>query len=295
MANAILNSPPSLYLLKHLIGLVDPPRYSSKPLATSLNQRKHSAFDPEQLRGLPPGQKETSVILLQDAFTSFYESRVVLDCMDLFTRMGFKVYVAPFQPNGKPLHIKGFLEKFKHVAKRNIYWLKELAKTRIPIVGIDPSIVLSFRDEYPGILGREEMGFEILLPQEFLLRSFQHPPITKNGVSKKYLLFGHCMENSGVPESKLHWRRLFHTFGLEIEMMEVGCCGMAGTFGHEQEHVEESLGIYKMSWKRKLPHQYLRTQQVLATGFSCRAQVERFTGFRPLHPLQALLNEWDNL
>ena len=66
---------------------------------------------------------------------------------------------------------------------------------------------------------------------------------------------------------------------------------MAGTFGHETDHFEESLGIYNMSWKNKIPKDPYSRNKILATGFSCRSQVKRFEGFRPMHPLQALLRE----
>ena len=66
---------------------------------------------------------------------------------------------------------------------------------------------------------------------------------------------------------------------------------MAGTYGHEKEHYEESKGIFKMSWQHHMPNELAQQATILATGYSCRSQVKRFAGFRPMHPLQALLQE----
>jgi len=109
------------------------------------------------------------VILLQDAFTSFYESQVVVEFYQLLKKLDFSVYVAPFHPNGKPLHVKGFLTKFRYVAERNTEWLTHVGGAGIPIVGLDPSIVLTYRDEYLRILGQKDLPFKVQLPQEFLM------------------------------------------------------------------------------------------------------------------------------
>jgi Fe-S oxidoreductase len=75
--------------------------------------------------------------------------------------------------------------------------------------------------------------------------------------------------------------------GLDLTPVAVGCCGMAGTFGHEASHLDESTGIYQLSWQQAIAK--FAPQQILASGYSCRSQVARFEGFKPKHPLQALL------
>ena len=109
--------------------------------------------------------------------------------------------------------------------------------------------------------------------------------------SKDYHLLGHCTEKTIAEGSLELWKDVFDLFGLNLIHINAGCCGMAGTFGHETEHYEESLGIYNLSWKEKIPDDPFYRQKILATGFSCRSQVKRFDGFRPLHPAQALLRE----
>ncbi|HBL55682.1 MAG TPA: glycerol-3-phosphate dehydrogenase, partial [Deltaproteobacteria bacterium] len=212
----------------------------------------------------------------------------------LLCKLGFKVYVAPFHPNGKPLHVKGFLSQFQKVAEKNTKWLAHVARCGIPMVGLDPSVVLTYRDEYLKILGENQLTFEVMLPQEFLITRTEI--LLKHAVSVKdnlqdYQLLGHCTEKTDAQLSQEQWKEVFKLLGLSLRLIPVGCCGMAGTYGHETEHYEESRGIYNLSWKKKIPEDHFLRQNILTTGFSCRSQIKRFEGFRPLHPLQALLRE----
>ena len=208
--------------------------------------------------------------------------------------MNLSVYVAPFHPNGKPLHVKGFLTKFRSVAERNTKWLTHVGGAGIPIVGLDPSIVLTYRDEYLRILGQKDLPFKVQLPQEFLMMNSKncrrHSVKVKRNI-EEYHLLGHCTEKTTAEGSFELWKDVFDLFGLDLMLINAGCCGMAGTYGHETEHYEESLGIYNLSWRKKIPEDPFCRQNILTTGFSCRSQVKRFDGFRPLHPVQALLRE----
>ena len=294
LANALLSWPLSRMLLKNLIGLRDLPIYSPESVRRLLQKAEAPAFDVEELILRTPEELEQSVILLQDAFTSFYESQVVMDFYELLKQLDYTVYVAPFSPNGKPLHVKGFLKKFREVVVKNTNWLSYAARCGIPLVGLDPSVVLTYRDEYLKIFGKNKLPFEVLLPQEFLVKKLKKLPGHTVSISKKiqeYKLLGHCTEKTGAQLSQELWQDVFEAFGLSLELIPVGCCGMAGTYGHETDHFEESRGIYNLSWSKKIPEDPLLQQNILVSGFSCRSQVKRFEGFRPLHPLQALLRE----
>ncbi|MBC8258978.1 MAG: FAD-binding oxidoreductase [SAR324 cluster bacterium] len=294
LANSLFSWPLSKGLLKNQIGLRDLPLYSPESVRTRLIKSSAPVFDLDKLSSSTPEELGQSVILLQDAFTSFYESQVVMDFYELLRQLDYTVYVAPFHPNGKPLHVKGFLEKFRKVAEQNTKWLSHVALCGIPIVGVDPSIVLTYRDEYLKILEVNEIPFEVMLPQELLCRN--SGKLSKHAVSAKknnneYHLLGHCTEKTDVQLSQKMWQDVFKSFGLTLQQIQVGCCGMAGTYGHETIHFKESRGIYDLSWKNKIPEDQILRQNILTTGFSCRSQVRRFSGFRPLHPLQALLRE----
>ena len=292
--NAIINLPLNRNLLKNKIGLRDFPLYSPESVRQRLREVNAVEFDLDKLNSLSQHELERSVILVQDAFTSFYESQLVLEFYELLRKLNYTVYVAPFHPNGKPLHVKGFLAQFRKVAEKNAKWLSHIALSGIPMVGLDPSVVLTYRDEYLKILGENELPFKVMLPQEFLImNSAKHSNYGVAATEKlqDYKLLGHCTEKTDAQLSQEQWKEVFEEFGLSLSLIAAGCCGMAGTYGHETEHYEESRGIYDLSWSDKIPQDPFLRQNILTTGFSCRSQVKRFEGFRPLHPLQVLLRE----
>lgn len=263
--------------------LVDSPSVSMLSIKNELKKRNAWRFDINALKHLSSEQKSKSVILLQDAFTSFYQPRMLLDTYDLLTRLGFSVYVAPFFENGKPLHVKGFLRKFSRLAKKNSARLKQFSQLNIPLVGIDPSITLTYRDEYQKVLGVQDINVHLL--QEWLAKQLSSIKVPKT--TGTYHLLAHCTEKTMAIETEKQWQRIFENFGLQLIPLNAGCCGMAGSYGHEVEHVVHSKALFDMDWRRYLeenPH------TVLATGYSCRSQVHRIMGQVVLHPIQLLAN-----
>ena len=109
------------------------------------------------------------MVLVQDAFTSWYETHVVLAVLDLMRAIGFRPFVAPFRPNGKPLHVHGFLGAFTRAASRNASMLRDLAATGVELVGVDTSMTLTYRSEY-GMLPEADRPPPVLLLQEWLAR-----------------------------------------------------------------------------------------------------------------------------
>jgi Fe-S oxidoreductase len=109
-------------------------------------------------------------------------------------------------------------------------------------------------------------------------------------VSKTPLrLFGHCTERTAEAGSQAQWQRIFGALGVELDLVATGCCGMCGVFGHEAEHLDESRGIFDMSWRTALAgDDEEQRSRNLVTGHSCRSQVKRFEGFLARHPVEAL-------
>ncbi|MEF1213916.1 (Fe-S)-binding protein, partial [Vibrio alginolyticus] len=93
-------------------------------------------------------------------------------------------------------------------------------------------------------------------------------------------------EKTKIPETEKSWQSIFQHFGLNLQVIPTGCCGMAGTFGHEVDKKSTSEAIYQLSWKPNIKN--LPTERVLATGYSCRSQVKRFEGEVVRHPVQVL-------
>ncbi len=290
LVNTLTQNTLTLWLIRHSLNMVDPPVVSQFTVKQGLAARKAPEFNLEKLANLSESEKLNSVILVQDAFTSFYESDLVLDTYDFLTKLGYTVYMAPFFPSGKPLHVKGFLGQFGAIAHKNAQYFQQIADLNIPMIGIEPSIVLTYRDEYRKII-QTNVNFTIHLLQEFLSTQLDRLPKIKPDYNhyQSYKLFGHCTEKTAALASQKQWQQIFNAVGLQLNLVETGCCGMAGIYGHEAEHYAESKGIYQMSWGQQLSENIGETNYILATGYSCRSQVKRFDGWQPLHPVQLLL------
>lgn len=295
LGNALANNPVSTSILRW-IGIVDSPRLSKRPVRAALREANLPLAEPSVLRGLSAEAKARAVILTQDAFTSFYEVDVLVATGRLLRRLGFEPYIAPFRANGKGQHIKGYLAGFRRTAQRTARLFRALADTGVPLVGVEPAVTLTYRDEYAHALDSSalgephKLGFEVHLLQEWLVSRLEDlPQGGAKRISDAYRLFAHCTERSLVLDTPKAWSAVFERLGVPIEVEQVGCCGMCGVYGHERQHLEESKGIFEMSWARKLPQEATEKRRVLATGHSCRSQCKRFAGFVPLHPAQALL------
>lgn len=270
------------YMVKKLFKLVDIPAVNSVSLKQELIKRNITTI---------PSKKENAVILLQDTFTTFYDTTVFLNIIDCLTQLGIQVGVASFSPNGKPLHVKGFLSRFSTVAKKNIKQLRELAKSNIPIVGIDPSITLTYRDEYKKLLSPEPLGFEVQLLQEWLIT--KKSLLAQTSLPKQlqtYYLLSHCTEKTACVASEKLWQEIYAAAGLTLVPLAAGCCGMAGAYGHELEHLDLSKKLFSMDWERYLQENSQPEKTLLATGYSCRSQAKRLTGVKLQHPLEALMS-----
>ncbi|MGK0737042.1 D-2-hydroxyglutarate dehydrogenase YdiJ [Yokenella regensburgei] len=270
---------------KH-IGMIDLPLLSAPSLHEQLAGHRSANMTLEQLEALSGEQKAKTVLVVQDPFTSYYDAQVVADFVRLVEKVGYQPVVLPFSPNGKAQHIKGFLSRFAKTAKKTADFLNRIAELGMPMVGVDPALVLCYRDEYKQTLGAARGDFQVMLVHEWLPRALETvTPAAAGG--EAWYLFGHCTEVTALPAAPAQWASIFARFGAKLENVSVGCCGMAGTYGHEVKNHENSLGIYALSWQQAI--QKLPRNRCLATGYSCRSQVKRIEGNGVRHPLQALL------
>jgi Fe-S oxidoreductase len=284
LSNFFSHNPLTRALLEGVAGIVDAPRLDAQPALSRLHKHGIPVSDLAALSALPKSDKV--VVVLQDAFTSFYEPSVLEASCLLLRGLGFLPHVLPYFENGKALHIKGFLGQFKSVVHRNTQLLRKVAALGFPMVGVEPAVVLTYRDEYPKELA-EPAGFRVALLQEWL----SEQPLSPGRVQKnaKFRLLSHCTEQALVSKAPALWAKVFESLGVPLELVKAGCCGMCGVYGHEARHLDESLGIFDLSWKRKIDADTDR-ERVLATGHSCRHQVERTLGFTPRHPAEALVS-----
>ncbi|MGG2142550.1 D-2-hydroxyglutarate dehydrogenase YdiJ [Symbiopectobacterium sp. RP] len=270
------------------IGMTDLPLLSSPSLRQQFAGHPAMTTTLERLESVAAASRDRYVLIVQDPFTSYYDAQVVADLVHLVEKLDLKPVLLPFSPNGKPQHIKGFLTRFAKTAAKTSDFLNRVAKLGMPMIGVDPALVLCYRDEYREILGDKRGDFQVQLVHEWLLPllSARMPPATPR--DDAWYLFGHCTESTALPTSSKQWADIFARFGARLENVSVGCCGMAGTYGHESKNITDSKGIYALSWQQAL--QKLPSARCLTTGYSCRSQVKRMEGQGLRHPLQALLD-----
>lgn len=271
------------------IGLADNPKLSKLNLKKEMSRRGIRLATPLAIEALSPKDRSRAVIVVQDAFTSYFETELVLDTMETLSRLGFQAYLAPYMPNGKPLHVHGFMKTFNRTARKNLDMLQSLAFYGLPFIGIDPSMTLTYRSEYTKAFGDTRQIPKIQLMQEWLMKKSEHlikqPLMCDNST---YHLMTHCTEKTNAAASIQDWQKVFGILGLDLKIENVGCCGMAGTYGHETANKETSKTIYDLSWKEKVTNPGL-LGKLVATGYSCRSQVKRFDDTHVPHPIQVIL------
>lgn len=288
--NFFLKQPWMQKLSEKTVGMTDLPLLSSPSLKQQLAGSKAVSVTLEMLESMSEEQRRAGryLFIVQDPFTSYFDAKVVADFAALTEKLGFQPVLLPFSPNGKAQHIKGFLARFARTANKTADFLNRVARLGCPMAGVDPALVLCYRDEYKMVLPPEKQQFRVMLVHEFLAEYADSLPVNDVSVNTPpWYLFSHCTESTALPDSVKTWQNLFSRFGSSLQSVSTGCCGMAGTYGHEMPNLARSKGIYQLSWAQ--PYQSLPSERCLTTGYSCRSQVKRMEGKVMLHPLQALL------
>ncbi|MBU2882303.1 FAD-binding oxidoreductase [Psychrosphaera sp. B3R10] len=284
VGNLIMHNPISAWVTRNLVGYVDAPKFGDNLRKAIANENWYS---PERVNALSEQQKQRAVFIVQDPFTSAYESSLVVDTVSVLTKLGYLPIVLPFYANGKPAHVKGFVSKFARIAAKATTFFNKVAQHNIPMIGLDASLVFAYRDEYIKALGKDAVKFDVMVLSEWLKDVDVEVEVTPSLQSQAtYTLLAHCTEKSIINGVEKHWVSIFNKVGLNLNIRNTGCCGMAGTFGHEKQHQETSKTIYNLSWKHAVAQE--KPELILATGFSCRSQVKRLDGVELSHPIQML-------
>ena len=297
LVNALSHSTIGRKLSRDWIGYEDMPALSIPALMQRDIYTKALTYadfmQRRESKALSEDERSHYVGLVQDPFTTFYEADLVEDFLKLCARLGVQAIILPYQPNGKAAHVKGYLSAFKDIAAEQAKTLNAAAKMNLPLVGLDASTVLCYDDEYRHALGTERGEFKVKLVQQWLLEDVEESTLNDfvkllpapDEEHRSVQLMLHCTEQTATPDSASAWQSIFAKVGVDCQPQATGCCGMAGTYGHESEHKDNSRALFAMSWQPLLTH----SPQPLATGFSCRCQTQRFTQRQIKHPLQYLL------
>ena len=230
------------------------------------------------------------VVLFHDTFNNFNTPNVAVATTRLLERLGYHVLLVNKRCCGRPMISKGMLGEAKNNAVWNVDQLAEYAERGVPIVGMEPSCLLTLRDEYPDFLRTNDaklVARNSFLLEEFLLqeRDTGKVSLSFGANGRKALLHGHCHQKALV--GTVPTVALLKGAGFEVSEVDSGCCGMAGSFGFEKEHYDLSLTIGN---RRLAPAVKSASAEVeiVAPGISCRQQIEHLTGRKAKHTAEVL-------
>lgn len=273
--------------------LSDLPSFSQKSLQQKCSESGFKLLSSAEAATLKP-----EVLIVTDPFTAAYETEGLISFARLISHLGFNVQFLKPYINGKLMVIRGARRKFVHYASKQAARLSSLAAKGITLVGYDPALTICYRDEYDAILKEARGDFEVLLPEEWLIKALDTHKAQKtladikgSSLQDPYYLFAHCTEQALLPKSVMQWQEIMQKFGLSLLPVPVACCGMAGLHGHMVQNLKESYAVYEKNWHSEIASRPF--ERCLVTGYSCRSQVERMEGKKPCHPTEVLERLFD--
>jgi len=237
------------------------------------------------------------VYLFCDEFTNYNDTHIGKTAVLLLERLGYTVEIPKHEESGRTYMSKGLLREAKKLAQKNVALLKDLISSDTPLVGIEPSCILSFRDEYIDLVDADQeddaksLSINCLQFDEFIAREILSGNIDKSlfkDEARLIKLHGHCHQKA--LSSVLYTQQMLTLPpNYKVEVIPSGCCGMAGSFGYEAEHYDISMQVGELvlfPTVRQQPEEVI----IAAPGTSCRHQIHDGTGRKALHPIEVLYN-----
>jgi FAD/FMN-containing dehydrogenase/Fe-S oxidoreductase len=283
LVNWISNLAPARWLMEKVAGID-----RRRPLPALAAQTFTDWF---ARRPAPAAAPRGEVVLFHDTFITYNAPAIGQAAVHLLEAAGYRVVLVDRKCCGRPLISKGMLEEAREHSRWNVEKLAPYAKRGVPIVGLEPSCLLTLRDETVDLVRTDDartVAKQTFLLEEFLMRERAKGlelAFARHG--RKALLHGHCHQKAMVGTAPtvaaLKWA------GFDVSEVDSGCCGMAGSFGFEREHYDLSVAL---GGRRLAPAVKAAAAEtvVVAPGISCRQQIEHLAGRRATHPAEAL---WD--
>lgn len=288
--NWMVNTKATSSLIKRIAGFA---AGRSMPTLQSTTWKKWFAQNKPSL-GQHGGGKKT-VYIFCDEFTNFNDTHVGIKAVELLRKLGYTVVMTDHPESARAYMSKGMLRKARTVAEKNVRLFKDIITNDIPLLGVEPSAILSFRDEYPDLVREDlrdaakQLARNVYMVDEFLSIEAEQGHIHKDQFSRtprKVKLHGHCQQKA--LSSVLHSKKILSLpENYEVEVIPSGCCGMAGSFGYEKEHFDLSMQIGEMVLFPAVRNAGADTL-IAAPGTSCRHQIKDGTGRQALHPVEIL-------
>ena len=278
-------------LLKKILGFATS---RSIPVLSRKTLRKWIGKNLDQLNG-DIEQVNGKLCFFVDEFTNYNDTEVGIKAIRLLQRLGYQVVTTHHEVSGRTFLSKGLLRKARNIAECNVRVLSELVSEDVPLVGLEPSAILAFRDEYPELVGREmatdarKMAAHALTLEEFLEQEMDKgliPGDRFTKVKRHIKLHGHCQQKA-VSTTASTLKVLSWPAGYTVEEIPSGCCGMAGSFGYEKEHYDLSMKVGELVLFPTI-RKTADGVMIAAPGTSCRHQIKDGTGRRALHPAEIL-------
>jgi hypothetical protein len=246
-------------------------------------------------------KKETSsfingkVFLFCDEFTNYYDVSVGIDAFELLSKLGYEVVVVDHEESGRAYISKGFLEEAKAIANKNVNTFKGIISAETPLIGIEPSAILTFRDEYIRLaddtVSAEKLAKNCLTIEEFFKKEIAVGKIHSEQFSdevREIKIHGHCHQKS-LSSIEATFAMLNVPKNSTVAIYNSGCCGMAGSFGYEEEHYDISMQMGEDTLFPKIRNT-APTTTIAAAGTSCRHQIFDGTNRKAQHPVSILKN-----
>ncbi|MDF1574201.1 MAG: FAD-linked oxidase C-terminal domain-containing protein [Bacteroidales bacterium] len=278
-------------LLKRLLGFAA--RRSIPTLGRS-TLRSWAARNLESLNSVLPVDAP-ELVLYVDEFSNYHDTSLGICSIRFFNRLGIRVFIVKHPLSGRTYISKGLLKKARKIARKNVEIFSVLISGERPLVGIEPSAILGFRDEFPELVGddlkeqAEALSRHCFTIEEYLEQAFDNHLFDSSLFTEEkrtLKLHGHCQQKS-IASTGPTKRVLSIPANFTVEEIPSGCCGMAGSFGYEKEHYELSMKVGELVLFPAV-RESDTAALIVAPGTSCRHQIADGTGRRALHPVEVL-------
>ncbi|OFX62589.1 MAG: FAD-binding protein [Bacteroidetes bacterium GWA2_30_7] len=235
------------------------------------------------------------VYLFIDEFTNYNDTQVGIKAIKFLNRLGYRVLTVNHLVSGRTYISKGFLKKAKKIANENVTIFRTLISSSKPLIGIEPSAILTFRDEYPELVDKHlvedsiKLSSNVFLIDEFIANEFDKGFISKDLFtkdSKNIKFHGHCQQKS-IATTTSTKKILSIPANFTVSEIKSGCCGMAGSFGYEKEHYDLSMKIGNLVLFPEINISDTNTV-IVASGTSCRHHISDGTSRKAIHPVELL-------
>jgi FAD/FMN-containing dehydrogenase/Fe-S oxidoreductase len=240
-------------------------------------------------------QPKKQILFFIDEFTNYTDTEIGIKAIKLLNYLGYKISIAPIKESGRTYLSKGLIKKAKSIVFTNVNYLKSLVTNNTPMVGVEPSSVLTFRDEYVDLVPEnlikeaQSISLNTFTIEEFLANEIDNGVITKESFTKEVVnikLHGHCYLKS-IASTKPVITMLSIPENYMVVELKTGCCGMAGSFGYENEHYTLSMQIGELTLFPAIRKANIG-DIIAASGTSCRQQIMDGTGVQAYHPIEIL-------